>query len=75
MKRMTLFSTLIIAVLTLLLSACDQPTSSEATKTTPYSEQGLPLSQRQQEDSAAGVKFGKQQHFTPLAPLSEDEHE
>tara|TARA_R110002111_G_scaffold219687_5_gene281834 strand:- start:238 stop:462 length:225 start_codon:yes stop_codon:yes gene_type:complete len=72
MKHMTLLSTLILITVSFLLSACDQTPESKVQKDDAFSEQGLPMSQRQQEDSAAGVKFGEQQKFPPLTPLSEE---
>jgi hypothetical protein len=59
-----------ILALTVLLTACDSTTSQETQAADPFSEQGLPTSQRQQEDSAAGVKFGDKQRFKPLTPPS-----
>ncbi len=73
MKYMTLLSPLSIIALSLLLTACDSPSSPQTEKDRSFSEQGLPLSQRQQEDSAAGVKFGEQQHFPPLSPPPEEQ--
>jgi len=72
MKRRTLtrLRSYSILTLSLILGACDSPTSQETQDVDPFSEQGLPASQRQQEDSAAGVKFGDKQRFKPLAPPS-----
>lgn len=72
MKRriLTLLRSYSILTLSLMLGACDSPTSQEAQDVDPFSERGLPSSQRQQEDSAAGVKFGDKQRFKPLAAPS-----
>ena len=69
MKRRTLIllRSYSIIALSLILTACDSSTSPETQDADPFSEQGLPSSQRQQEDSAAGVKFGDKQRFKPLA--------
>lgn len=64
---MLLRSCLIIAFSSILL-ACDGSSTQEPQDVDPFSSNGLPTSQRQQEDSAAGVKFGGEQGFKPLAP-------
>ena len=72
MKRLTLIllKSVSIIALSVMLTACDSSTSQETQAADPFSEQGLPSSQRQQEDSAAGVRFGDKQQFKPLAPPS-----
>jgi len=68
MKYLTALPPFLIITLSLLLSACDTPPPPTPQEATSFPEQGLPASQRQQEDDAAGVKFGDKQGFKPLAP-------
>lgn len=70
MKYLASLLPFLIVIPSLLLSACDTPPSPTPQADTPFSEQGLPSSQRQQEDNAAGVKFGDKQTFQPLTPSS-----
>ena len=57
-----------IIVFSSILLACDGSSSQEPQDVDLFSSNGLPTSQRQQEDSAAGVKFGGKQGFKPLVP-------
>jgi hypothetical protein len=72
MKRLTsiLLKPVSMMALSVMLTACDSSTPQESQAADPFSEHGLPSSQRQQEDSAAGVKFGDKQRFKPLVPPS-----
>ena len=57
-----------IIIFSSILLACDGSSSQEPQDVDLFSSNGLPTSQRQQEDSAAGVKFGGKQGFKPLVP-------
>jgi|TARA_B110000908_G_scaffold166836_1_gene218677 hypothetical protein len=68
MDKLMLLRSCSIIVFSSILLACDGSPSQEPQDVDPFSSNGLPTSQRQQEDSAAGVKFGGKQGFKPLAP-------
>jgi hypothetical protein len=68
MDKLMLLRSWPIILFSSILIACDGSSSQEPQDVDAFSSNGLPTSQRQQEDSAAGVKFGGKQGFKPLVP-------